>query len=253
MSEEPEILSSQLRTSPELASLFEALSMAQGEISDPAKNKVADLGRGGKYAYADLADLLQIIRPVFSKHGLCILQFVVNPHRGAVTIITRLGHKAGQWMESELTLLVADDKPQALGSMITYGRRYSVAGIAGISPDDDEDGKIGQDAASDPQAASQAGKSSWQSRQPKDEQARQAGAIAAAAAAAIAPPPASVSIFRLSNSSHQTELRDILRRKNVDESLWEAVGNKMNGKERNDVNLNACILAATNESIPFAP
>lgn len=247
MSETPEILQSQPRTSPELASLFEALSLAQGEITDPAKNKSADLGRGGKYSYADLADLLKIIRPVFAKHGLCLLQFTINPHRGAVTIITRIGHKSGQWMESDLTLLVGDDKPQALGSMITYGRRYSVAGIAGISPDDDEDGKIGQDAA----GSGQAGKSSWQSRQPANEQERKTGAVAAANAAALSTPVADT--FRLSTPALQHRLRDFLKKRNVHESLWETIAKKMDGKEMIDRNLNAALTEADNEAIPFAP
>jgi hypothetical protein len=133
-----------LRSSAELDKLFEALSLAQGEMTDPAKNKTADLGRGGKYSYADLADLLKIIRPVFSRHGLCLLQFPVNPHRGSVTIVTRIGHKSGQWIEGDLTLLVGDDKPQTLGSSITYSRRYSAAAAAGMSPDDDDDAPTAQ-------------------------------------------------------------------------------------------------------------
>lgn len=132
--------------SPELDKLFEALSLAQGELTDPVKSKTADTGRSGKYSYADLADLLKIIRPVFQKHGLCLLQFSVNPHRGAVTIVTRIGHKSGQWMQSALTLAVADDKPQTLGSAITYGRRYAAGCVAGLSSEDDEDGQIAQNA-----------------------------------------------------------------------------------------------------------
>ncbi len=141
-----------VRSSTELGKLFEALSAAQGEMTDPAKNKTADLGRGGRYSYADLADLLKIIRPVFAKHGLCLLQFPVNPRRGEVTIVTRIGHKSGQWMESDLTMLVGDGKPQTIGSSVTYGRRYSAGAVAGMSPDDDEDGKLAQDAGAKQQA-----------------------------------------------------------------------------------------------------
>ncbi len=163
-----------------------------------------------------------------------------------MTIISILGHKSGQWMRSQLTLLVADDKPQVLGSMITYGRRYSVAGLAGISPDDDEDGALGAEAANAPQQ----NKSSWQSRQPASAEERQAGAIAAADKAARAPAP---DTFRLSNATLQHRLLEILKKRNIDESLWEAIGKKMNGKEMLDRNLTAAVAEATNEAIPFGP
>lgn len=140
-----------VRSSDALDELFKALSAAQAEITDPQKTKTAELvlKNGGKYSYryADLADLLKIIRPIFAKHGLCLIQFPANPHRGAVTVVSRLGHMSGQWMESELTMPVADDRPQTLGSAITYARRYSAGGIAGLSPDEDEDGQVAQSAA----------------------------------------------------------------------------------------------------------
>jgi hypothetical protein len=147
----PLAMDSIARHSAELGDLFAALSLAQGELTDPAKNKRASvkMKSGGEYGYkySDLADLLQIVRPVFARHGLCLIQFPINKHRGAVTIVTMIGHKSGQWIEGDLTMPVEDERPQTLGSMITYGRRYSAGGVAGVSPDEDEDGQIGQDAS----------------------------------------------------------------------------------------------------------
>lgn len=135
----------------DLAELFMALAAAQAEMSDPAKNKVAKvpMKAGGTYSYkyADLADLLKIIRPAFGKQGLALFQVPTNPFRGGVKIVTRLCHKSGQWLQFTLTMPVGDDKPQTLGSAITYGRRYAAAGIAAIAPDEDEDGQAAQDAA----------------------------------------------------------------------------------------------------------
>jgi hypothetical protein len=145
-----------IRTSDQVELLFAALSAAQGEMRDPPKSKVAKVEsqkRSYSYKYADLADLLKIIRPIFAKHGLGIVQPPANPNRGCVVIVTRVFHTSGQWLETDLTMLVGDDRPQTLGSAITYGRRYAVAGVANMAPDDDEDGQAAQDAADEDQSS----------------------------------------------------------------------------------------------------
>lgn len=143
-----------IETSPAVDKLFEALAAAQAEMSDPAKTKTAKVktkaGPEYSYKYSDLADLLQITRPILGKNGLCLLQLPVNPRPGSVRIVNRLGHKSGQWIQWVLTMPVGDEKPQTMGSMITYGRRYAAAGAASIAPDEDDDGNVGQDAAGDP-------------------------------------------------------------------------------------------------------
>lgn len=165
--------------SAEVSELFAALAAAHGEMTDPPKNKVAKvpMKAGGTYTYkyADLADILKMARPVLSAHGLALLQFPVSKVYGAVHIITRIIHKSGQWLEvPPLILPVGDDKPQTLGSMITYGRRYAAAGPLGISPDEDEDGQLGQQAAgkSSAQGPKQASKPA-PSQPPKQQQPEQ--------------------------------------------------------------------------------
>lgn len=141
---------SPIRTSVLVDALSAALVEAHGEMEDPVKNKTASVKtRAGdvyEYTYADLADLLKIARPVLRRNGLALFQASTTPIRGAVVITTRIMHKSGQWIEFDLIMPVGDDKPQTLGSMITYGRRYAAGGALGVSPDADEDGNLGQQA-----------------------------------------------------------------------------------------------------------
>lgn len=167
-----EMMAPLVRQSAELDKLFTALSAAQGEMTDPAKDKVAVIksskGEYG-YKYSDLSDLLKIIRPVFSKHGLALLQLPVSTQRGGVTIVTRVCHAAsGQWIESDLTMALGDDRPQTLGSAITYGKRYTAGGVAGVSPGEDDDGH----AAQHPEGP---GGRDDRRQQMKDDRHRQAG------------------------------------------------------------------------------
>lgn len=67
----------------------------------------------------------------------------------SVTVTTLLAHASGQWISSDLTMTaqrqIKDgggweklDTPQAIGSCITYARRYALAAMAGVAPEDDD-------------------------------------------------------------------------------------------------------------------
>jgi hypothetical protein len=55
-----------------------------------------------------------------------------------MTLVTLLCHKAGGVIRTELTMKPAQNTPQAIGSTITYARRYSLMAIAGVAADDDD-------------------------------------------------------------------------------------------------------------------
>jgi len=55
-----------------------------------------------------------------------------------VTVTTMLVHKSGEWFKNSIQMTSAQNTPQAIGSCITYGRRYSFCSVVGISPEDDD-------------------------------------------------------------------------------------------------------------------
>lgn len=119
-----------MKTSAEINELAEALSIAQGEISNPEKNAK---NPHFKSNYADLGGVLDTVRPVFSKVGLSVVQMPRSLENGNICVTTRLMHKSGQWIESELDIpLTGSNAAQAAGSIITYLRRYSLAAVAGV-------------------------------------------------------------------------------------------------------------------------
>lgn len=114
-----------------------ALSKFQGEVQNP-KNTADNPYFNSKYA--PLSDVLNIVRPILSKYGLSVLQ---SPSSDAQNIIisTMLMHESGEWIELEPLTLKADKQTaQGTGSAITYGRRYALSAILGISSEDDDDG-----------------------------------------------------------------------------------------------------------------
>jgi hypothetical protein len=123
--------------------LASALAAAQGELQNPVKDQTAEvlMKSGGrfKYSYTDLASVLDACRPVLAKNGLAILQPVsVNQNRVVVTSL--LAHKSGQWISSDLMMTAAEVTPQAIGSAVTYGRRYGLGPLIGIAAGEDDDG-----------------------------------------------------------------------------------------------------------------
>lgn len=125
--------------------LITALAIAQGEIS-PAQ-KSAD-NPFHKSKYANLTSIWEACRGHLSAQGIAVVQ-TLDESNGNMYLITTLAHKSGQWIKSKALIVVGDKKTaQTVGSAITYMRRYSLAAIVGVAPEqDDDDGQAATAAA----------------------------------------------------------------------------------------------------------
>lgn len=127
--------------SEEINELAAAISQAQGEIENASKNSA---NPHFKSKYADLAEVINCIRPVFSKHGLSVTQFP-SYEGGVVSVETVIAHKSGQWMSGTISAPVSKQDAQGVGSATTYCRRYALAAAACLAQeDDDEENAIGR-------------------------------------------------------------------------------------------------------------
>lgn len=132
-------------------SLAAALAAFQAEAPTVAKTKTAQVtpknGGSYSYSYADLADVCEAAYPLLAKHGLA---FSCAPDlREGWVIVGKLIHTSGDSIEGCLPLY--GDTPQALGSSITYMRRYLLGSLTGIVTDTDDDAQAAQH--SSPRAA----------------------------------------------------------------------------------------------------
>ena len=94
------------------------------------------------FGYADLATVLDTVRPVLNKHGLMISQAVdagIDANGTPYGVVrTMVVHESGEGLESK-TYYDISGKPQDQGSRITYARRYASLGILGLVGEDDTD------------------------------------------------------------------------------------------------------------------
>lgn len=114
--------------------LFAALASAQAEIENAAKNAANPHFRS---KYADLAEVLNTVRPTFAKHGLSIVQSTGFDGQ-MVSVTTLVGHKDGGYLTSVASCVPAKTDAQGIGSATTYLRRYSLAAMAGVAQEDDD-------------------------------------------------------------------------------------------------------------------
>jgi hypothetical protein len=127
------------RTSEQLNELFTALSKAQGQIRSAIKDSQNSFFKSSG-GYASLDSCWEACRGPLFANNLTIVQ-TMEENEGKIFLCTILGHSSGQFIESRVPLLLAKQDPQAIGSALTYMRRYCLCAIVGVTPGDDDDGE----------------------------------------------------------------------------------------------------------------
>lgn len=123
-----------MQTSEQINELATALAKAQGEITGALKDSANPFF---KSKYADLASCWDACRLPLSKNGLAVTQFPMT-EATETFLVTILMHSSGQWMRSSLEVRPKDDTPQAMGSALTYARRYALTAVVGVAQVDDD-------------------------------------------------------------------------------------------------------------------
>jgi ERF superfamily len=123
-------------------------AMAQFQQTCPAilKSKTAKIvtARGSySYSYATLEEILGVVQPLLGQLGLSVSwRQKHDPH--AVEASCVVAHKLGHQEESGFIAMPYGtdgrmNPAQAVGSALTYARRYSLLAILGLAPEDDDD------------------------------------------------------------------------------------------------------------------
>ena len=130
-----------MKTSETINELAGALAKAQLAM----KNATADADNPYfKSKYADLATVRDAVTPALAANGIAVVQ-LTSSENGHLIVHTRLMHSSGQWIESQYPIMNDTAKPQAMGSALTYARRYSLSAICGIASEKDDDGNAADD------------------------------------------------------------------------------------------------------------
>ena len=127
-----------MKKSETIVELSKAFAKMQAELEQPLKNANNPFF---KSKYVPLENVVDSITRVASKHGLSFTQFPSSDENGNVTVGTMVMHESGEWIEYDpIHLKPVKNDPQAVGSAITYAKRYALSAIFGITSDNDDDG-----------------------------------------------------------------------------------------------------------------
>lgn len=122
-----------------MKNLYGALLKAQQEFpAVPKDGKNPHLNS----RYATLGGVQETANPILHKHGLIVLQSVRTEwaERGPIVYVgaTLVHVESGESTTQELGLIPVKLDPQGVGSAISYGRRYLLLTMLGLSTDDDD-------------------------------------------------------------------------------------------------------------------
>jgi hypothetical protein len=124
-----------MERSESIAKIGAALAKAQAAIEGAKKDAK---NPHFKSNYATLASIWDACHKQLNAEGIAVVQMPRSAD-GGVEIETMLVHSSGEWISSRLTMPLADRATaQQVGSAVTYGRRYALAAMTGVAPDDDD-------------------------------------------------------------------------------------------------------------------
>lgn len=129
-----------MRASETITALAPALVKAAAQLSPVAKDATNPAFRN---RYATLDAIMEQVRPVLAAHGLAVVQSMTQPETVdgrvvGVAIETRILHTSGEWIAGVVTLPVDKATAQGVGSAMSYGRRYGLSALLGLTADDDD-------------------------------------------------------------------------------------------------------------------
>lgn len=134
------------------SNIAKALVAFHADFDGVAKN-----GRNGGFknqqtgqasTYMTLDDILDTVRKPLAKVGIAVLQqsqtrfdeVAGRPVPVEVVVVTKLLHSSGEEYSGECSVPVSAPTAHAIGSAITYGRRYGITALLAISSEVDDDG-----------------------------------------------------------------------------------------------------------------
>jgi ERF superfamily len=123
------------RESETIAELADAFARAQAKMRHPCASQTNP--RFGN-RYPSLADVIDAIREPLAAEGITVWTTTAL-HDGWLTVTHRF-RRGDQWFDSDITVELEAFDPQAIGSGLTYARRYGLStacNIAAAGEDDD--------------------------------------------------------------------------------------------------------------------
>lgn len=127
---------------------IEAFTALSAELPRVKKTGVIDMGQKGSMKFAQWHEMDRVIRPLLVKHGFTLSFNSVERASGGLTVTGELMHRSGHVRTATIPLALDSgagrNNLQAMGSTLSYGKRYCAEMLLNIVREgDDDDGNKG--------------------------------------------------------------------------------------------------------------
>jgi hypothetical protein len=124
-----------------------AMAEMQAELPEITERGVIKITGRPDTRYARFEDINDAVKPILQRHGFAI-SFRIDSTNGKVKVTGILVHRAGHREETTMELPVdgsgSKNAVQAVGSSVSYGKRYVIEAILNLtSRGQDDDGRTG--------------------------------------------------------------------------------------------------------------
>jgi len=128
-----------MNRSESIVELATALAKAQGAMPAVPKNGRGQVGTQ-RTSYVTFDDLVATVKAPLATNGLSFTQMLDE----GPALTTMLLHSSGQWIAASMPIEAMEanrgtNAMQALGSTLTYMKRYALAAMLGVASDEDDD------------------------------------------------------------------------------------------------------------------
>lgn len=126
-----------------LAAFNRDMSKLQAKMPTVAKNGEIKVGNEVRSRYAKFEDIVEATKPLLARYGFSIT-FQSKVEQGLITVTGTISHQEGHSETTELPLPAdtsgSKNSVQAIGSSISYGKRYVFGMLTNVATGDDDDG-----------------------------------------------------------------------------------------------------------------
>ena len=148
--------------SESISNLAKALTTFQIKVGSIKKDSINPFF---KSKYASLTTIIEHITIPLSESGLCYTQF--PDETGLTTVLMHA--ESGEYIQATYQMPIAKvNDPQAVGSAITYARRYALGAILGLAIDEDDDANAATQPKANHNVSVDESKKEWLNKFEKD-------------------------------------------------------------------------------------
>lgn len=125
-----------MKTSEQINEIAKSMCAAQGQMKPAQKDAI---NPHYKSKYSDISSVWEAMRIPLSSNLITVWQDVTT-EEAKISVVTRLIHASGQWVEfGPLSIPLSKKDAHGIGSAISYAKRYALCAAVGVVSGDEDD------------------------------------------------------------------------------------------------------------------